>query len=133
MRNILFAVLIGTFLMVGTASADRGVWINTGTFGSVGGTGAWVTFFHIENPTGAEITATVLLYAADGASTLASTTRVLASNALWAFNSGQLGASSTLENASQSKGLVIVLPATLNSAISGYYTGTASGFNFWTQ
>ncbi len=132
MRNILFAVLIGAFLMVGTASADRGVWINSGDYAdpNSASTGGWITFFHIGNTGSSTITATVQLYAkAGGTSVLASTTRVLAPNALWDFLSAGLGQTSTLSG--DFKGVVVVTPDTgTSSVISAYFTGTASGFNF---
>ncbi len=142
MRYILFAVLIASFLMVGTADAARGAWINLGDGSwSAAGSGddKWMTFVYVMNPTGASLTATITFYGSsfDGttqtSSALASTTRVLGPNALWSFGTNDIGTgvlSPLFAGSGVVKGGVLIEPSGLVGTTSMFYNTTASGFNF---
>lgn len=140
MRNILFAVLIASFLMVGTANAGNGAWINFGdaTWSAVGsGSTKWMTFVHVMNPTANTVTATVTFYGSsfDGttqtSSVLVSTTRTLAPNALWDFSNMDASLSDLAATPGVvTKGGVLIEPSGVVGATSMFYNNTASGFNF---
>ncbi len=140
MRYILFAVLIASFLMVGTADAARGAWINLGdaTWSAAGsGDDKWMTFVHVMNPTASTVTATITFFAnvnggAGTTATLASTTRVLAPNALWEFSSMDTSLSTLAAAAypAVTKGGVLIEPSSVVGTTSMFYNTTASGFNF---
>ncbi len=131
MRNLLFVVLIGAFLMVGTAdAAGRGAWIQfgNGDYSETGGT-AWMTVIHITNNDSKSVLATVTFYGNTNGTALGSTTRMMTSNAIWGFGSDAIGNIAT-SVFNDSKGVVTISPSTLDATTSMFYTGTASGFNF---
>lgn len=133
MRNLLFAVLIGAFLMVGTANADTGAWIASGSNGyDYGGTG-WLTTFHISNQTASNVATTVEFFTFETGVSLGSTTRAMKANSLWAFNTGTIGTITSAAMVDAKKGLV-VFGVGINATASMFFNPTASGFNFnWTD